>query len=192
MSSRCLRASVGATVVAALLACGVAGCDRERREYRAAPAAPGSERPRLTDLQPGGTLAQAPSATGARYEGNAYHINQGSRWFRSFNCNGCHGNGGGSMGPALMDDQWRYGGTIDQIHATILDGRPNGMPSWRGKLTDQQAWELAAYVRALSGNVSKAAAPSRREGMAATPPLTRIKPQPPQSSDPSAQNPPPP
>jgi cytochrome c oxidase cbb3-type subunit 3 len=65
------------------------------------------------------------------------------------------------------------------------------MPSWRGKITDQQAWQLAAYVRALSGNVPKAAAPSRREGMAATPPLTQTPRQTPRGADDSAQNPPP-
>ena len=51
------------------------------------------------------------------------------------------------MGPPLMDDEWRYGGRIDQIAASIAEGRPNGMPSWRGKLTDDQIWKLAAYVR---------------------------------------------
>jgi cytochrome c oxidase cbb3-type subunit 3 len=90
-----------------------------------------------------------------------------------------------------MDAQWRYGGRIDQIHATILDGRPNGMPAWRGKITDQQAWQLAAYVRALSGNVPKSAAPSRREGLSATPPLTRLPAQSPSGTDASSQNPPP-
>jgi cytochrome c oxidase cbb3-type subunit 3 len=82
-----------------------------------------------------------------------------------------------------MDSQWRYGGRIDQIHASIIDGRPNGMPAWRGKLTDVQAWQLSAYIRALSGNVPKDAAPSRRDAMAATPPLTQIPKQPPHGSD---------
>ena len=96
------------------------------------------------------------------------------------------------MGPALIDDQWRYGGSIDQIHATIVEGRPNGMPAWRDKLTDVQAWQLSAYVRAMSGNVRKDAAPSRREGMAAGPPMTQMPEQPPRNGDPSAANPPPP
>jgi len=42
-------------------------------------------------------------------------------------------------------------------------------------------------VRALAGNVSKAAAPSRRDAMAATPPLTQIPKQPPQQSEDGAQ-----
>ena len=51
------------------------------------------------------------------------------------------------MGLALMDGKWRYGGRIDQVAASIKEGRPNGMPAWRGRLTDDQIWQLAAYVR---------------------------------------------
>ena len=91
-----------------------------------------------------------------------------------------------------MDDQWRYGGNIDQIHASILDGRPNGMPSWRGKMTDVQAWQLAAYVRSMSGNVPKDVAPGRRDTLTGTLPSTQIDREPIQGADPSAQQPPPP
>jgi cytochrome c oxidase cbb3-type subunit 3 len=160
-----------------------AGCERERREYHAAASRAPSPGPRLSTLQPGQPLAEPADPLGVHYENNAYHINQGGRLYRWFNCNGCHANGGGSIGPALMDEQWRYGGSIDQIHDSILQGRPNGMPAWRGKVTDVQAWQLAAYIRALSGNVRKDAAPSRREGMAATPPLTQLPPQPPRNQD---------
>ena len=173
-------------VLAVLALLALAGCKRESREFQTAPVENPPPHPRLSTLQPGHPLATPPSALGAHYENNAYHITQGGRLFRWMNCNGCHGNGGGSIGPALMDAQWRYGGSIDQIHASIMEGRPNGMPSWRDKLTDQQAWQLAAYIRALSGNVRKDAAPSRREGMAATPPLTRVPRQPPQGGDDSA------
>jgi cytochrome c oxidase cbb3-type subunit 3 len=71
------------------------------------------------------------------------------------------------MGPPLMDDQWRYGGRIDQIASSIAEGRPNGMPAWRDKLTDDQIWQLAAYVRSLSGLPSKDAVSSRAETMSA-------------------------
>ena len=83
------------------------------------------------------------------------------------NCVGCHFHGGGGMGPPLMDDEWRYGGRIDQIAASIAEGRPNGMPSWRSKLTEDQIWKLAAYVRSLSGQPSKDAVSSRAESMSA-------------------------
>jgi cytochrome c oxidase cbb3-type subunit 3 len=76
------------------------------------------------------------------------------------------------MGPALMDGKWRYGGRIDQIAASIANGRPNGMPSWRGKLTNQQIWQLAAYVRTLSGQVRKDAVGARADTMGNSPPQT--------------------
>jgi cytochrome c oxidase cbb3-type subunit 3 len=76
------------------------------------------------------------------------------------------------MGPPLMDDEWRYGGRIDQIATTIAEGRPNGMPAWRDKLTSDQIWELAAYVRSLSGLPSKDAVSSRSESMSAGTPQT--------------------
>jgi cytochrome c oxidase cbb3-type subunit 3 len=37
------------------------------------------------------------------------------------------------------------------------------MPSFRGRITTQQVWQLVAYVRSLSGEVSKDAAPSRSD-----------------------------
>jgi cytochrome c oxidase cbb3-type subunit 3 len=49
-----------------------------------------------------------------------------------------------------MDDVWIYGGRLEQIHQTIVEGRPNGMPAWGGKLPDQQIWQIAAYVRSMS------------------------------------------
>jgi len=87
------------------------------------------------------------------------------------NCVGCHSHGGGGMGPTLMDSQWRYGGSIPQIAATIVEGRPNGMPSFRGKLTDDQVWKLAAYVSSLSGQPKKDVVSSRADEMStSTPP----------------------
>ncbi len=41
--------------------------------------------------------------------------------------------------------------SLSQIFASIQQGRPNGMPSFRGKLTNDQIWQLVAYVRSLSG-----------------------------------------
>lgn len=54
------------------------------------------------------------------------------------------------MGPSLMDDEWIYGGRLEQIHQTLVEGRPNGMPAWGGKIPDEQLWQIAAYVRSLS------------------------------------------
>ncbi len=90
-------------------------------------------------------------------------MSQGKQLFEWFNCSGCHAQGGGSIGPALMDDKWIYGGAAENIYATIVEGRPNGMPSFRGRIPPQQVWQLVAYVRSMSGQVSKDAAPSRSD-----------------------------
>lgn len=173
----------------AIAACAgvLGGCERERRDLDPRPAPAPAQGSTQSALDPGSDAPPPSSAPeGAAYENNAYHVNEGQRLFRWFNCNGCHGNGGGNIGPALMDDEWRYGGRIDQIHATIVQGRPNGMPSFRERIPDAQIWQIAAYVRALSGNVPKSAAPSRGETIHATPPLTRTPAQPPKSGDPAA------
>ncbi|HEY1735838.1 MAG TPA: c-type cytochrome, partial [Methylovirgula sp.] len=55
------------------------------------------------------------------------------------------------IGPAFFNDgHFIYGGEIDQIFASIYQGRPNGMPSWAQKIPTQEIWEIAAYVKALS------------------------------------------
>ncbi|HEY6452657.1 MAG TPA: cytochrome c [Steroidobacteraceae bacterium] len=86
----------------------------------------------------------------AAYYDNAEAVNTGKRLFQQYNCSGCHSNGGGGMGPSLMDDEWIYGGRLEQIHQTLVEGRPNGMPAWGGKIPDEQLWDLAAYVRSMS------------------------------------------
>jgi cytochrome c oxidase cbb3-type subunit III len=86
----------------------------------------------------------------AAYYDNADAVNTGRILFGQFNCSGCHSNGGGGMAPALMDDEWIYGGRLEQIYQTIVEGRPNGMPAWGGRIPDQQIWQIAAYVRSMS------------------------------------------
>jgi cytochrome c oxidase cbb3-type subunit 3 len=166
--------------IVALLALLLMSCERERREVD--PQAPGAPALTQSALRPGGAMLPVANE-GAHYERNAYHINEGQRLYRTFNCNGCHANGGGDIGPALMDSEWRYGGDIEHIYASIAEGRPNGMPSFAGKVPDAQIWQIAAYVRSLSGNVPKSAAPSRGETISATPPLTRMPKQPPVGGD---------
>lgn len=108
------------------------------------------------------------------YEENAQSLADGKRLFTAFNCSGCHGHGGGGMGPPLLDAPWRYGSELPQIFDSIMSGRPNGMPAFRGKIVPQQAWQLAAYVRSLSGQVSKATATSRSDHMKANPPENSV------------------
>jgi cytochrome c oxidase cbb3-type subunit 3 len=50
-----------------------------------------------------------------------------------------------------MDSEWIYGSDPQNIHDTVVEGRPNGMPSYGGHIPDDQIWKIAAYVRSLSG-----------------------------------------
>jgi cytochrome c oxidase cbb3-type subunit III len=78
-------------------------------------------------------------------------LTQGRYLYQSFNCNGCHGDaGGGGIGPPLADDRWIYGGSDANIYATILQGRPNGMPAFGPQLSGEPLWKVAAYVRSLA------------------------------------------
>jgi cytochrome c oxidase cbb3-type subunit 3 len=162
MSSLC-RASMAAAALAAALG----GCDREERISRGKP---------LAETIPAAVATSDPRLSA--YERNAYAIAQGQRLFTWMNCVGCHAHGGGGMGPPLMDDRWRYGGSIQQIAATIYQGRPGGMPAWKGRLTEQQIWQLAAYVRTLSGQQRKDAVAARADTLSNTPPQTQTRREP--------------
>jgi cytochrome c oxidase cbb3-type subunit III len=167
MSSRCRnleRARRLAVVALAAALCGA--CDRERRDYHGATLPETGARRELVAIDPGPD-APARDPRAREFEGIAFHVQQGQRWFHWFNCNGCHAEGGGAIGPALMDAGWRYGSSIEAIYATISDGRPNGMPSFRDRITERQIWQLAAYVRSLSGQLRHDAVPSRGESLAA-------------------------
>lgn len=69
------------------------------------------------------------------------------------------------MGPPLMDDEWIYGHRPEQIYASIVQGRPEGMPTFRGRLNVHQVWQLVAYVRSLGGLIDSDAAPGRPDGL---------------------------
>jgi cytochrome c oxidase cbb3-type subunit 3 len=139
-------------LAALVLALGIAGCDKQADEVdRFAPAGPGAPAQRAVALVPGGgMLDTAPNPRAEPYYDSAAAVTDGMRIYNQMNCVGCHFNGGGGIGPALMDDQWVYGGRLDQIYNTVYFGRPNGMPAWGGKLTDDQIWQVAAYVRSMS------------------------------------------
>jgi cytochrome c oxidase cbb3-type subunit 3 len=163
-------------LVAGAAAVALCACDREERHTRAKPIAenvPAGESP--DTVYPGGAQAAPLDPRFAAYERNAPAIAQGQQLYLHMNCVGCHFHGGGGMGPPLMDDKWRYGGRIDQIAASIAEGRPNGMPAWRDKLTSEQIWQLAAYVRSLSGQAPKDAVSSRADEVSNTKPMTQTK-----------------
>jgi cytochrome c oxidase cbb3-type subunit 3 len=142
------------------------GCEREARRFTT-PAnneTPAAAAARNGSLQPAlpltGGVKEA-KANISPYEENAFAANQGKRLYRWYNCNGCHGNGGGGIGPALMDGQWKYGSEPAAIFASITQGRPQGMPSFGGHIPEDQVWQIVAYVRSMSGQLRKDVAPSR-------------------------------
>ncbi len=72
------------------------------------------------------------------------------------NCAACHGTGGaGNPGfPVLADDDWLYGGSIEQIQATITNGKQGMMPKMGGQqLTDAEIDKLANAI--YNGTVTK-------------------------------------
>jgi cytochrome c oxidase cbb3-type subunit 3 len=139
-----------APVLAAALA--TAGCHGTSPAPAGAPAMQSEPAATVSQLYPGGDTPPPPDPRAAQYEGNAQHIANGSHYFDWYNCSGCHFHGAGGIGPAFLDKKWIYGGTLTDIYHSIADGRPNGMPTWRGKIPDAQIWEIAAYVKSLSDN----------------------------------------
>lgn len=172
------------SAVAAVLVALLAGCDREDRYGPA--NSPAKRVPAIVTpdtIFPGNAPQSKSDPRAVEFENNAPSIAQGQTLFAQMNCSGCHSHGGGGMGPALMDGKWRYGGRIDQIVASIAEGRPNGMPSWRGKLTTQQMWQIAAFVRTLSGQERKDAVAARADEMSNAPPQTQAKREPVHSAE---------
>ena len=169
MNGRSARAALALLSITALFA----GCKREERRFRESPP---STTPntvvRVSVLQPGVPVDTTHMAN--PYENNAYAISEGGRLFGWYNCAGCHANGGGGMGPPLMDDRWIYGSAPENIFTTIVQGRPNGMPSFAGRIPTPQVWMLVAYVRSLSGLTPSAARGSRTDHMMMYPGSTSL------------------
>jgi cytochrome c oxidase cbb3-type subunit III len=102
-------------------------------------------------IQPGLAFTSRWAQLKNPYEGNAQRIAEGSKLFISYNCMDCHGaDGSGAMGPSLQDSRWHFGGTAGDVFQSIYEGRPDGMPSWGGRIADDQIWRLVAYVQSLS------------------------------------------
>jgi len=91
-------------------------------------------------------------------------------------CTQCHGTGAtGSVGyPNLNDDDWIWGGSVEQIYATLSHGvrfeadpdtRFNIMPSFGadGILTAEQIDQIAKQIASLSGVEGGAASPEGQQ-----------------------------
>ena len=96
-----------------------------------------------------------------------YAQNAGAAVFRTW-CVQCHGSGAaGAKGyPNLLDDDWLWGGTIEDIHLTIShgirneedpDARWSEMPAFGDILTAEEIAQVVNYVQSLSGTPEDAA-----------------------------------
>jgi aldose sugar dehydrogenase len=70
-------------------------------------------------------------------------------------CAGCHGADlTGGRAPSLFDDQWLHGGDDASIEKSIKEGFPAaGMVPFKDTLTDQQIWQLVAYIRTQAASL---------------------------------------
>ena len=136
-----------AAVLLAVLA--LVGCEREQRRFS----------------EPSGDALAQKASIRPPYDDNAFEVSEGQRLYEWFNCSGCHAHGGGALGPALMDEAWIYGGAPEAIYASIVEGRPNGMPAFGSRIPRQQVWQLVAFVRSLSGDLRKDVEPARPDSM---------------------------
>ena len=92
------------------------------------------------------TLASSGAALAGADDGNPV---VGRAIFVRDNCYSCHGTfGGGGMGPNLRDDQPNG----DAVRDAVLNGKPAGMPSFRGLLDDNDVAHLIEYLDTLESN----------------------------------------
>lgn len=109
-------------------------------------------------------LTEADLATVPQDEAlNRFAVQAGAAVFRT-NCSQCHGSGAAGVQaagyPNLLDDDWLWGGTIEDIHTTVShgirnqsdpDARFSQMPAFGDMLTPEEITEVANHVRAISG-----------------------------------------
>ncbi len=137
--------SPSAALGALSLIVALGGCEREARRFTEPPA------PKTSTPDPN------------PYRDNGWAVAEGKRLYTQMNCNGCHATGGGDIGPALSDARWIYGGGSQEVFTSIAHGRPNGMPSYAGRLAPTQLWQIVAYVQSMSGQLRKDVRPGRSD-----------------------------
>ena len=162
-----------ARIVSGVLCCAAVlaiSCQREKRDIRPAPArlAIYGDAARESTLRPGGAVKPERVVTNP-YNHSAYDISEGQRLYNWYNCSGCHANGGGGIGPPLIKKNWIYGGEPENLLDTIVKGRPNGMPSWGGRIPEYQIWQIIAYVRSLNGEQPASATAGRADTIETNP-----------------------
>lgn len=145
------RNQMRTAVAGALSLLAFTACERDEPDRVAAPPAGGpiAGVPGEVHIVPGPAFATM-SVTNP-YAGDPNAINEGERLYGWYNCGGCHGAlGGGGMGPPLRDEDWIYGGDAISVFESIMEGRPEGMPTWQGKISHDQGWKIVAYIESLA------------------------------------------
>lgn len=85
------------------------------------------------------------------YEGDNRALVRGGQLYVAYNCIDCHGaDGSGAVAPSFTDGRWHFGGSPGAVFESIYEGRPDGMPQWGGRISNDQIWMLTAYVRSLA------------------------------------------
>lgn len=78
-------------------------------------------------------------------------------------CSPCHApDGGGLVGPNLVDNYWIHGkGTLKDIYTVVSEGvLDKGMPAWKQMITEAEVQDVVAFVKTLKGKpVANAKAP---------------------------------
>jgi cytochrome c(L) len=92
------------------------------------------------------------------YTGNPEAVREGRRLYLKYGCAGCHGvGGGGGMGPAVTDDEWKFGSDDETLMKLVKGEIPEQrMPKVFGALPDDEIWKILAYIRSVyAGDPSK-------------------------------------
>jgi cytochrome c oxidase cbb3-type subunit 3 len=124
-------------------------------------------------------IEQAPSLADIQADPDLLNFAMaGGRATFNENCAPCHGLGGsGRPGgfPTLADDDWLWGGTLDEVAQTIRHGIRNADPDSRQSampnfgtdaiLDNAQIADVAEYVLSLSGRSTDAAAAERGKSL---------------------------
>ncbi len=175
--------ALAAIAVIAWTAVATVGCAREDRHFQvmpalAAPAGPGNSFSvaaiSVSNLYPGHSYPPPPPPN--PLAGNYAAVAQGQKLYYAYNCVGCHANGGGAIGPPLITKHWMFGSAPANLYATIAEGRPKGMPSWRGKIPEYQIWEIVMYIRSLNGLLGRNFSVGRQNSMSG-PPVPNLAPR---------------
>jgi cytochrome c oxidase cbb3-type subunit 3 len=69
------------------------------------------------------------------------------------NCAVCHApDGGGGIGPNLVDEYWLHGGSIEEIFKTIKYGvADKGMISWQSQMSASNMSDVSSFLFSLKG-----------------------------------------